>query len=451
MPRKPTVDAHVRLDTHPVHPTAVTAVLTGSQTRLPHEELQATGWTAVDDNLLVLARIDHEEPYWARKIADDIAARGITVEITPALTAAIDDDWTWPDYPLPTLTRQEIRDASDQAQTIHDDILHGRLTIHAHADDGETTVALGTYRDSGQSVHLHGQNHLRCVSGSFDTPHDAWTAFVRQYAPTMRLGPAPPTDTERQASAARTSPAVRPTEPSLPEPRPAPVPSYAGAPGDHDALLDAFLDTNPDWEKWRTWTDDTSHAFHENHTLRIERVHETGADDIAWTVAAYETPVSDRAWHLTATGGTPAPVLQALLNSLARGSGWDFTPGAPADSTAVAAALTEAAWARSDKTNRWTAPRRNAGVPFDAFAVHNPLDIPGAWVFWASAPDADRPAWSIRASDNTPTTLLTDLVEELVQGTTPHQRTIAQPLHTVQPTAAPTRVSPPLHPPRRTR
>ncbi|MFF9753493.1 hypothetical protein [Streptomyces sp. NPDC014344] len=72
--------------------------------------------------------------------------------------------------------------------------------------------------------------------------------------------------------------------------RPGPAPDA----GDHDALLDTFLDGHGEFEKWRTWSDDTTHAIHESQTLRIERVHETLAQETAWTVAAYETPVSDR-------------------------------------------------------------------------------------------------------------------------------------------------------------
>ncbi|MFH8631519.1 hypothetical protein ACH4CC_16850 [Streptomyces lydicus] len=34
-------------------------------------------------------------------------------------------------------------------------------------------------------------------------------------------------------------------------------------------------------------------------------------------VAAYETPVSDRMWHLAATGATPAPVLLVTCRPVA--------------------------------------------------------------------------------------------------------------------------------------
>ncbi|MEU0174865.1 hypothetical protein ABZ178_16105 [Streptomyces massasporeus] len=53
--------AGVRLDTHPTRPSAVTALLTGSQARVPLFTLEAADWSVVADNLLVLARIDHEE------------------------------------------------------------------------------------------------------------------------------------------------------------------------------------------------------------------------------------------------------------------------------------------------------------------------------------------------------------------------------------------------------
>lgn len=55
------IDAHVRLDTHPIHPSAATAVLTGAQARIALMALEAADWTVVAENVLVLARIDHEE------------------------------------------------------------------------------------------------------------------------------------------------------------------------------------------------------------------------------------------------------------------------------------------------------------------------------------------------------------------------------------------------------
>ncbi len=61
----PSIDAHVRLDTHPTHPSAVIATLTGTQAHIPHVSLEAADWHVVTKNTLVLARIDHEEPYWA--------------------------------------------------------------------------------------------------------------------------------------------------------------------------------------------------------------------------------------------------------------------------------------------------------------------------------------------------------------------------------------------------
>ncbi|MGW2853347.1 DUF317 domain-containing protein, partial [Streptomyces sp. NPDC001215] len=296
------VDAHVRFDVHPHHGSAVVATLTGPRRDLARGMLTAHGFEPLNDQMLVMARIDHEEPHWAEHAAHELAAHGVTAEITARLRDAIDEEWEWANYPMSWCTRQEVRDVSNEAQKIYDDIRRGRLLIHAHADDNHTTVAVGTYLDTGQSIYLHGENHLRQVADTFGSLAEALTAFEKVHGDSLRPGPAPATDTERQAEEARTSLGPTTAVPEPPVPEPETVPAYAADPGDHDRLLDQFLDAHRDWEKWRTWDDITTHAFHEDHTLRIERVHEAHPRETAWTVAAYETPVSDRLWHLTATG-----------------------------------------------------------------------------------------------------------------------------------------------------
>ncbi|MER6500135.1 DUF317 domain-containing protein [Streptomyces sp. NPDC001455] len=412
------IDAHVRLDTHPTHPSAVTAVLTGSQAHIPHVGLEAADWTVVADNVLVLVRIDHEEPYWAERAAQQLAADGVSVEITSRLREAMAEEWTWADYPMPWCTRSEIREVSDAAQKIYDDIRHGHLLMHAHAEDGHTTVAVGTYLGSGESVYLHGENHLRQVAVTFDSPAAALVAFEKLHGAAMRPGPAPLTDTERAAAQARTSPPA--AEPEPPHP-PETVPAYAADAGDHDALLEAFLDAHGDWEKWRTWSDETTHAIHESQTLRIERVHEAHPRETAWTIAAYETPVSYRMWVLTATAATPTPVLQELLDHLADGDGWDTAVGAPVDEKTVAAAtqpLSEAGWKHTVDGRRigWTSPAGDAGVRFDAFAAQHPSQNLATWTAWAG-PGPDRPTWALTGSPHTPSSLLAGLSENLAHGT----------------------------------
>ncbi|WP_353850228.1 DUF317 domain-containing protein [Streptomyces phaeoluteigriseus] len=167
-------------------------------------------------------------------------------------------------------------------------------------------------------------------------------------------------------------------------------------------MLEAFLDAHGDWEKWRTWSDETTHAIHESQTLRIERVHEAHPRETAWTIAAYETPVSDRMWVLTATGATPAPVLQELLGHLAEGDGWDTAVGAPVDEKTVAAAtqpLSEAGWKHTvdGRWIGWTSPAGDAGVRFDAFAAQHPSQNLATWTVWAG-PGPDRPTWALTGS-----------------------------------------------------
>ncbi|MFD4611933.1 hypothetical protein ACFWOT_28455 [Streptomyces sp. NPDC058440] len=50
----PAIDAHVRLDTHPTHPSAVQAVLTGTQARVALMALEAADWSVAATNVLVL-------------------------------------------------------------------------------------------------------------------------------------------------------------------------------------------------------------------------------------------------------------------------------------------------------------------------------------------------------------------------------------------------------------
>ncbi|WP_338676824.1 DUF317 domain-containing protein [Streptomyces sp. SCSIO 30461] len=439
----PHLDAHVRLDTHPTHPSAVTATLTGANRLVAHLALEAADWTTVADNTLVLARIDHEEPHWAKDAAQHLSDSGITVEITPRLQKAMDEEWTWAEYPMPWCTRSEIREVSDQAQKIHDDIRRGQLLIHAHADDGNTTAAVGTYLHGGESVHLHGEDHLRQVAGTFDSPGQALLAFEKAHGTGIRPGPAPLTATEHAAIEARTPLSA----PPKPEPTPAlpeAVPVYLADPGDHDAALELFLDTHKDWRKWRTWSDDTTHAVHENQTLRIERVHESDPREYAWTIAAYENPVSDRIWHMTLTGTTPAPLLQTLLDNLAETDVWETSVGTPVTEktvTQATRALTDAGWQHTldGRWIRWRNHDGDAGVQFDAFAAQRTYNTLPTWTLWAGS-DITHPHWAIHASPYTPAPLLARLTEELAHGSgtrqpapSPHRQTHR---HAAQPAAA---------------
>lgn len=61
----------------------------------------------------------------------------------------------------------------------------------------------------------------------------------------------------------------------------------------------------------------------ESLILRVEHLHEADPREAAWTVAAYETPVSDRTWHLALTSAAPCPSVEALLTALASGEAND--------------------------------------------------------------------------------------------------------------------------------
>ncbi|MEU6183697.1 hypothetical protein [Streptomyces coeruleorubidus] len=57
----PSAETHVRLDTHPTDTSAVTATITGPQREPARAALITRGFEGLDDEILVMARIDHEE------------------------------------------------------------------------------------------------------------------------------------------------------------------------------------------------------------------------------------------------------------------------------------------------------------------------------------------------------------------------------------------------------
>ncbi|MFJ7423343.1 DUF317 domain-containing protein [Streptomyces uncialis] len=350
-------------------------------------------------------------------------------------------------YPMPWLSRDEIREVSNEAQKIHDDIAAGRLIIHLHAHDGHTTVAVGTY-PGGQSIHLHGENHLRQTTLVYDTTAEALRDFDDLYTDAVRPGPAPATETEQGAAAALAgTPAAgagapREAAPAEPvPPRTETVPVYAADPGDHEALLGEFLDTHGEWEKYRPW-DETTIANHESLTLRAEFVHETGPRDTAWAVAPYESPVGERIWHATATPTTPVEIMRTLLDSLASENAWGQGPDSKITEKTLAEAtrpLADDGWPQNTdgRCMNWTAPASEpAGLRFDAFAAQRPSGVLPTWTLWGGN-TADRPTWAIHLSARAPAPLLQDLTFELAQGQGNRRLRNPRPLRSTPPTARP--------------
>lgn len=198
------------------------------------------------------------------------------------------------------------------------------------------------------------------------------------------------------------------------------VSSYASDPGDHEALLDDFLTENGDWEKYRTWDDNTTIANHESLTLRALFDHDAQSRETKWTIAAYETPVSGLLWQMTVAAATPAPVLSTLLTVLAAGGAWDTAVGNPVTPRMIAQVnhpLTDAGWEHtaSGRHLHWQTPTGDAGIAFDTLAATGTDVFLPAWTLWAG-PTIDCPAWTINATADTPAGLLADLSEELAHG-----------------------------------
>ncbi|MFD7017476.1 DUF317 domain-containing protein [Streptomyces sp. NPDC059928] len=404
----PEADLHLHLDLLHGRPSAVTATITGTPTHIVRALLAVHGFEPLDDTTMVLARIDREEAHYAELAARALRAEGVSVGITPQLREEIDTEWTWENYPMPWCSREEIREVSNDAQQLYDAIRHGLLIIHAHAHDGQNIVAVGTYV-GGPSIHLHGENHLRVEASRYDDPATAIAEFERLYGGAVRPGPAPATSAERYAEQARTPSAMSTAET---------VEVHAAGAGKHEALLTDFLESHGEWEKWRTWSDETTHAVHESLVLRAEFVHEAGPDGTQWKIAAYESPVGERLWHATATTTVPVEIMRVLLESLASADAAEIAEGSKVSEATIWEAtrpLFDAGWEHTvdGRWIRWQAPGDHpVGVQFDAFAANAHQSALPAWTVWGGG-NADTPQWSLRFSPHAAASVLQDVAFEV--------------------------------------
>ncbi|MGW6791529.1 DUF317 domain-containing protein [Streptomyces chartreusis] len=237
----------------------------------------------------------------------------------------------------------------------------------------------------------------------------------------------------------------------MPTPRGFPRASQSVVPCDHRAQPPALCaepnQQHAALDRENTWDDNTTVATHESLTLRFLFDHEIHARDAQWTIAAYETPVSDRMWHMTITPA-PQPILQTLLAALSHGDAWETALGTPVTDKPVAQAtrpLADAGWTPTVDGHRlcWQTRASDVGVQFDAFAANAPNQPLDTWTIW-SGPSIDHPTWAIRASVYTPAGLLTDLAEELAHGTgTRRHRSPGRPRQPPQPTTVRPAIAPP--------
>ncbi|MFF6772806.1 DUF317 domain-containing protein [Streptomyces sp. NPDC012637] len=392
MPSAP-ADAHVHFALHPDHHPAVIATTSGPTSDAARSRLHDLGFRSTGTTTMVLARIDREEPRYTAKAAEQLRQYGFTTEIAPALQEEIDTEWTWANYPMPWCSRDEIREVGAEAQRIHDDIASGRLTIHLHAHDGHTTVAVGSYTTGvRRHVHLHGENHLRQVSSSYDDEAEAIAEFHRLYSVAVRPGPAPLTDLEQ---AVRQLPSGKPPATTESVPAPAAEPPVA-EPGEHEALLQVLFDEERQWEKYRP-CDETTIASHESLTARVEFDHEARhRTDVAWTIAEYDGPVGERLWHATITAGTPVSLIRTILQHL------DAPPF-----TAVGEAhdvLRAAGWHPASHPVRTTWTAAASAITFE----HTPHSATDRWTLYGGD-NLDLAAWTIRLSAGVGGDLLAEL------------------------------------------
>ncbi|MEU8522423.1 DUF317 domain-containing protein [Streptomyces sp. NPDC048577] len=404
-------DAHIHLALHPAHHPGVIATATGPTADAARSHLHDLGWRSTSATTMVLARIDREEPHYANLAAEQLQRYGFTVDIAPDLQEEIDTEWEWGNYPFPWCTRDEVREVSAQAQRIHDDIASGRLTIHLHAHDGHTTVAVGSYNTGLQRhVHLHGENHLRQITLLFDEEKEAVAEFQRLHSVAVRPGPAPLTDLENTVHEI-----LHGQSTPRPASRPTPATPPTAGPGEHEEFLTSFLKENPQWEKYRTWSDETTVASHESLTIRAEFDHEARhRTDTAWTIAEYNGPVGERIWHATLTAGTPVPLVQALLQHLDN--------PLPTSASQPHEPLRDAGRQPSSHPARttWHAPDRT--VAFE----HTPHAADDRWTLHGGD-DLNHAAWAIRLSAGVGHDVLAHLADAATELSTPQPAAARRP------------------------
>ncbi|MFD9841062.1 DUF317 domain-containing protein [[Kitasatospora] papulosa] len=320
-----------------------------------------------------MARIDSEEPHYAEQAAHALRAENLTVDITPELREEIDTEWTWANYPMRWCSREEIPEVSNDAENLR------RHPVRAPDHPRPRPRGL----DHRRRRHLPPrpehppprENHLRTESARYDNSVEAITEFDRLYGDAVRPGPAPATSTEHEAERARTSlPGAADAQPTPATTRL--VDAHVAAAGKHEALLNDFLESHGEWEEWRTWSDETTHAVHEPQLMRAEFVHEADRVDARWKIAAYESPVGERLWHASATATVPVAIVRALLESLDSADTVEIAAGSvvsEANVWEVTRPLFDVGWDHSldGRFSRWQARGdQSAGVQFDAFAAN---------------------------------------------------------------------------------
>ncbi|MEU3747305.1 MULTISPECIES: DUF317 domain-containing protein [Streptomyces] len=80
----PPADAHIRLDLHPTHTPAVAATASGPTSDAARSPLHDLGCRTTGTSMVILARIDREEPYYANASAGQTFVRSLMEGLTNA-------------------------------------------------------------------------------------------------------------------------------------------------------------------------------------------------------------------------------------------------------------------------------------------------------------------------------------------------------------------------------
>ncbi|GJF32666.1 hypothetical protein KNE206_53660 [Kitasatospora sp. NE20-6] len=200
-------------------------------------------------------------------------------------------------------------------------------------------------------------------------------------------------------------------------------PGYLASPGDADEALEEFLDEHPGWSLHRPGAGEQPIAVSECLTGRVLLDHEPGYSRIRWTVAAYDSPIGDRAWRADFDTHTPHEVALAVAEAFSyaqryTGVAWEEAHwGLVALRTALVAQMREADWqdVSTHEQMAYRSPDGTAGlIRQDRGAYHTDPDGDdelSTVILWGQPPGGQR--WQATFSTEAPTRMIAAALDHL--------------------------------------
>ncbi|MFF2657403.1 DUF317 domain-containing protein [Kitasatospora sp. NPDC058032] len=203
------------------------------------------------------------------------------------------------------------------------------------------------------------------------------------------------------------------------------LPVHLAGPSDGASAFTQFLDEHDGWLRFSPDGGDTTVAVHEDLCARIQLDHEPALNGPRWTIAVYDSPVSNLSWHADFDVLTPHEIPLSVASSLSYALGhgslarrdqaqWGSRP----TREVLARDLRESGWQDVSTENQmeFRSPDGLAGlVRWDGGAHHrSPAgpDAPAPVKLWGGTGDQQ---WQATFTAAAPTLLITEALAELTE------------------------------------